>query len=640
MGEDNCGTSANTAPGTGLADADFGEFQPNSYEEWKAAAEATLKDASFEKSMFTKTYEGITLEPLYTRDHSPAPDAAKSFPGEEPMLRGTSEDGYLGETWEIAQDSTRGTPEETASEIRHELERGATAITFRADGMSAEDVKKALEGVDVKKYPFHVYTGASCEAVRFFEDAVSLSSDLSGCVGNDPIGEYLSRGSMPKSFPALMDETAETMTRAAKASPNLRTILLRGAVYNDGGANAVQETAYVMASAIELVYALQERGLDIDDFSRRVRFEFGIGSNFFMEIARIRAARIIWARIAEEFSGGKPDRESLKANIFGRTSSFTKTIYDPYVNMLRNSTEAFSSVIGGIDGLTVGCFDEAIRAGDEFSRRVARNSQIMLREEFHLRGPIDPAGGSWYIESLTDSLARKIWETIQDTQANGGMLACVKSGRVQNAVNEILQERFKKLAFRSDRAVGVNMYPNTAETPLSGAKPLPGRKTRSGGDITPILPHRWTEQFEEMRMRTEAYKDKTGDNVKIFLANMGPVSQHKARADFITGFMEVANFDVLKNDGFQTTDECADAACALGADIAVICSTDAAYPDIVPPLARRIKEKKPSMKVLLAGAPAEEFKQQYSDAGVDDFLSVRSNCLAVLSGIQKAKGMM
>ena len=640
MGEDSCGTSAGATPEAGPKEADFSEFPPNSYEEWKVAAEATLKDAPFEKVMFTKTYEGITLEPLYTRDHSPVPDSARSLPGEAPMIRGTAEDGYLGRKWEIAQDSTSETPGETAAEIRHELEKGATTITFRTEGMSAEDVKKAIEGIDLKKYPFHVYTGASCEAVGFFEDAAGSLSGLSGCIGSDPIGAYLTHGSLPKSFPALMDETAETMRRLAKKESNLRVVLLRGAVYHDGGANAVQETAYVMASAIELILAMQERGLDIDDFSRRVRFEFETGSNFFMEIARLRAARIVWARIAEEFSGGEPDAESLKANVFARTSYFTKTIYDPYVNMLRNSTEAFSAVLGGVDGLTVGCFDEAIRPGDEFSRRTARNAQIMLQEEFHLREPIDPAGGSWYIESLTDSLAQKIWETIQDTQANGGMMACVKTGRVQSAVSEVLKERFKKLATRSDRAVGVNMYPNTSETPLAGARRGADKTPRAGGDITPILPHRWTEQFEELRSRTEAYRDKAGGSVRIFLANMGPVSQHKARADFITGFMEVAGFEILKNDGFQTTDECADAACASGADIAVICSTDAAYPELVPPLARRVKEKKPAMRIFLAGAPAEEYRQSYVDAGVGGFISARSDCLAVLSDIQKGKGIM
>ncbi|MDR3076991.1 MAG: acyl-CoA mutase large subunit family protein [Synergistaceae bacterium] len=644
MGEGNCNASSGTVSDKRAREVDFSEFGATTYEEWKASAVAALKDASFEKSMFTKTYEGITLEPLYTRDHTPAPDAAKTLPGESPMLRGGTA-GYIARPWEIAQDATSGTPEETSRVLRNELERGATTITFRTHGSgvkSASDAGKLLSGIDLARYPFHVYTGASGKAVGFLIEAARAghsTSGLSGCIGSDPIGAYLVSGKLPKDFPSLMDELANTIRTAQKESPRLRTVLLRGSVYHEGGANASQEVAYVMAEAIELIGAMQDRGLDIDDFARSVRFEFEMGSNFFMEIAKIRAARAVWARIAEEYSG---DAESARANIFGRTSYFTKTVFDPYVNMLRNSTEAFSAVMGGVDGLMVGCFDEAVRTADDFSRRVARNAQIMLQEEFHLLRPIDPAGGSWYIESLTDSLAEQIWATMQDVQKNGGMLACVKSGAVQKAVGDVLQERFKKLATRSDRAVGTNMYANTAEAPLKGAGQTGGKKccAGEGGDITPIKPRRWTEQFDEMRERTEAYKERTGENVKIFLANMGPLSQHKARADFITGFMEVANFEILKNDGYPTADACAEAAAASKADIAVICSTDATYPELVPPLAKKIKELAPPMKVFLAGAPAEEFKQSYTDAGVDEFISIRSNCLAVLSGIQKGKGMM
>jgi methylmalonyl-CoA mutase len=650
MGEDNRSATPGIVPDNIPCDVDFSEFNATTYEEWKTSAVTALKDTSFDKSMFTKTYEGITLEPLYTKDHSPAPDEAGTLPGEAPMIRGAAAAGYISKPWEIAQDATGGTPEETSRLIRHELEKGATAITMRVCGpsgvKSASDVSRMLKGIDIAKHPFHVYTGASGDAVGFFVEAARKNghspSDLSGCVGSDPIGAYFAYGALPKGFGTLMDEMAETIRGAAKESPRLRTALLSGTVYHEGGANAAQEVAYVMAGAIEIIGALQNRGLDIDDFARSVRFEFEIGSNFFMEIAKIRAARIVWTRIVEEFSGASVDPESVKANIFGRTSSFTKSIYDPYVNMLRNSSEAFSAVVGGVDGLTVGCFDEAMRDGDEFSRRVARNSQIMLQREFHLLRPIDPAGGSWYVESLTNSLAQKIWETIQDTQKNGGILACARSGQIQKSIEEVLLERFKKLATRSDRAVGTNMYPNTSETPLPGSKTSGVRSCPvcEKADITPIKSHRWTEQFDEIRSRTEAYRDKTGENVKIFLANMGPLSQHKARADFITGFMEVANFEILKNDGFSTADACAEAAVASGAAITVICSTDAAYPELVPPLASRIKKLAPSMKVFLAGAPAEEFKQSYVDAGVDDFISVRSNCLAVLSGIQKGKGII
>jgi len=555
------------------------------------------------------------------------------------MIRGRAS-GYFARPWEIAQDATGESPGATSRLLKAELERGAATITFRVQDsgvISASDAAKVLEGIDIAGHPFHVYTGESCTAVRYFIEAAT-PSDLSGCIGSDPIGEYLSAGGLQKNFGSLMDEMADVMRTVCELAPRLRTALLRGAVYHDGGANAVQEVAFVMAAAIEIITALQDRGLDVDDFARRARFEFELGSNFFMEIAKIRAARAVWARIAEEFSG---DAESARANIFGRTSYFTKTFYDPYVNMLRNATEAFSGIVGGVDGLTVGPFDEAVRPGDEFSRRVARNSQIMFREEFHLLRPIDPAGGSWYVESLTNALAEQIWATIQDVQKNGGILACAKSGYIQRAVDAVLQERFRKLATRIDRAVGTNIYPNTAETPLQGGyQPVKTDRNYGETEITRITRHRWTEQFDEMRSRTEEYRNRTGDNVRIFLANMGPPRQYKVRADFITGFMEIANFDVLKSDGYSTTDECAGAAAASRADIAVICSTDAAYPEIVPGLARRIKELAPSMRIFLAGVPAEEYKQSYVDAGVDDFVSIRSDCLAVLRDIQQRKGMM
>ena len=366
-----------------------------------------------------------------------------------------------------------------------------------------------------------------------------------------------------------------------------------------------------------------------------------------MEIAKLRAARQVWAKIAESFGG---DENAQRTEIFAKTSSFTKTVYDPYVNMLRNSTEAFSAVVGGADGLTVVRFDEAFKPESEFSNRQARNAQIMLQKEFNLLEPIDPAGGSWYIESLTDELAKKIWAELQKIEGQGGFLKSVRDGLIQKDVEATLQERFKKLARRSDRAVGTNMYPNMSEAApewdkIESAAPACGCSCGCGGassglTVIPIVPHRWTEQFEVLRRRTEEYKAAhNGDNVKIFLANMGPIPQHKARADFITGFMEVAAFDVLKNDGFKTTDECADAAAKSGALAAVICSTDKTYPELVPPLAKAIKEKAPTMRVFLAGEPAAEFKDTYVQAGVDGFISVRSNCLESLTELQNAKGM-
>ncbi|MCR5347525.1 MAG: hypothetical protein K6E38_07085 [Fretibacterium sp.] len=541
----------------------FDEFSPASYEAWETAAGAALapkggepvKGPGFEKRMFTQTYEGITLRPLYTAGDTKDLKAARTFPGIYP-LRAETGAGNLGKPWEMVQDPPAHKPEE------------------------------------------------------------------------DPLGTLLETGSLPKPLEAFWDAMAKS------ADP----VFIRvGTVAHNGGANAVQEVACAMTAAIETFRALEKRGAAIGDFAKRLRFEFSQGANFFMEIAKLRAARQVWSKIAESFGG---DEAARRTQIFAKTSSFTKTVYDPYVNMLRNSTEAFSAVVGGADGLTVVPFDEAFRPASEFSKRQARNAQIMLQKEFNLLEPIDPAGGSWYVESLTNELAGKIWAELQKTEGQGGFLKSIQDGLIQKDIEATLQERFKKLAKRSDRAVGTNMYPNMGEPVPEW--PAPAADTPAGGavSVTPIRPRRWTEQFEALRRRTEEYKAAhNGDNVRIFLANMGPIPQHKARADFIRGFMEVAAFDVLGNDGFRTTEECADAAAKSGALAAVICSTDKTYPELVPPLAKAIKEKAPSMRVFLAGEPAAEFKDAYVQAGVDGFISVRSNCLESLTELQNAKGM-
>jgi methylmalonyl-CoA mutase len=711
-------------PRTLPQDVDFGEFDAADYGKWKETATASLKGASFEKSMYTPTFEGITLEPIYTAGHTEALRAFRAFPGAGTFLRGTSASGYLSRPWEIAQPCDAALPKEANEQLRHDLAKGATAVAPCLDratlngidphGQDAgagaslatlDDVEALLESIDVEGHDFHVYAGASCTPLLGFLSAFAKKrgiapANLKGCIGADPAGAYLENGVLFCDTDELFDEMAHSIYWTEREMPGMRTVLVRGGVYHNGGASAVQEVACAMASAIEAVRAMRVRHLDIEAFSRHLRFEFPLSSHFFMEIAKIRAARVVWAQIAGAFGGSAGAQVS---SIFARTSFFTKTICDPYVNMLRNTTEAFSGVLGGVDGLTVGRFDEALshgRPGDEFSRRMARNTQILLKEEFGLLQPVDPAGGSWYLEALTDALARKIWEALQKIENDGGFLASIRAGTIQADIGEVLRQRFKKLAERSDRAVGTNMYSNAAEPLREAPAPDGDRSGRAetlrafrasrdptrvrdalenlvskgleGGELIDLIAaaaeagatmgevraslndgnefgdadkipvigvHRRTEQYEAMRRCTERFKADTGSTVRVFLANMGPVSQHKARADFITGFMEVAGFEVLKNDGFSGVKECADSACASGADIVVICSSDDAYPDIVPPLAQALKNGGCS-SVFLAGAPKEEFRTPWREAGVDDFISVRSDCLAVLTACQKAKGML
>ena len=718
-GEADMGTSK-----LNTEEINFDEFSPVNFEEWKESAISALKGVPFEKSMYTSTYEGITLEPLYTAEHVKNLGSFRTFPGESSLIRGYKASGYISKAWEIAQPADSTLPTDSNAQLRVELQKGSSSIAVLLDNLALQgrdadasetpgghgvslstlqDMENLFESIELSQNPINIYAGASAAPILGFlaayaeKHAIPLDS-IHGCVGADPLGYWLQNGDLFCDTDQLFDEMAHCLFWTKEHMPRMRTILIRSAAVHNSGGSAVQEIGCAMAAAVETIRKLRPRQIDVDTIARHLRFEFSLSSNFFMEIAKIRAVREVWSQIIEAFGG---DETSKKAEIFGRTSFFTKTIYDPYVNMLRNTTEAFSGIIGGVDGLTVGCFDEASRPGSEFSRRTARNTQILLREEFSLLQPVDPAGGSWYLESLTNALSRQAWEYFQKIEDSGGFSASIKSELIQSSVKEVLAQRFKKLAARSDRAVGINMYPNTKESVLefegidfaelyrkrredlqkfrdlrnennfrksleaitanniyageliavvaaaADAGATLGEVRNSLNDdneeplkITPLGIHRWTEQYEALRQRTEKFKADTGNNVRIFLANMGPIPQHKARADFITGFMEVANFEILSNNGFPGVEECAEAAVSSEADIAVICSTDDSYPEIVPSLARAIKSGKSTMKVFLAGAPKEEFKQSYIDAGVDDFISIRSNCLDTLSNLQKAKGML
>ena len=699
-------------------DVPLDEFTPPTDEEWKAACEALLKGAPFEKKMFTKTYEGITFDPMYTRKHTEDILPKGVMPGMGDYLRGVDAAGYIGKPWGIAQACDETLPAENNELLRHEHDKGATIYHIVLDTASragvdarqaetvgdtgtsvttVEDMHVLLTGLDLAKFPLYVYAGANAVPLLALVAAARRASgedmaEVRGIVGADPIGALAADGKLPASLDAHYDSLAAAARWATANAPHLRTVFVRSDVYSNGGANDVQEVASVLATATAYLRALCERGLTIDEAASQIAFAFSMGANFFLQIAKLRAVRPLWAQIVGAFGGSA---EAQKMRIHARPALFFKTIYDPYVNMLRNTTEIFSGVVGGIDSFESAPFDEPIRKGDEFSRRIARNVQIMLQEEFGLLQPIDPAGGSWAVETLTRQMKEKIWAEFQRIEKEGGIVAALRAGSLQESVAAVLAARFKNADLRRDRIVGNNMYPNMTETLLeTRAEDTAALKAQRTADIdaylsdidvkhrdealaslrqahsvdhaveaalagatiaelmtavtegngaetvTAIAPHRWSERFEALRQRTEEYKAEKNDNVKIFLANMGPIPQHKARADFTTGFLQVGAFEVLGNDGFKTVEEAADAARASGADAVVICSTDATYPEIVPALAPKLHEVLPKARVFLAGAAPKDLLETYKEAGIDEYISVRANCYEILESLQKQKGMI
>lgn len=718
----------------------FDEFTPPTYEEWVDACNALLKGKPFDKLMYTKTYEGITFSPIYTLRTGPdAQDAilpTDDYPGMGDFMRGQKVNGYKEEPWGIAQSCDEALPKENNELLKHEIDRGSTVYNVCLDastlhgidvtdaekpgetGVSLttlEDVHNLLDGLDLAKYPFMMYTGESALApLAMVAAAVKAQgkdvSALHGVIGGSPLTQLLTDGKNKESLEKAYDQMAETIRWARKNAPSVATVFIPSDVFSLGGAQAVQEIAYTFGVAVEYIREMLKRGISIHDIAQSFYFGFNVGATFFIEIAKLRAARQVWSNIMKAFGAEEEEDRSMK--IHAKPAFFTKTIFDVGVNMLRNTTEAFSAVVGGVDTYENAPYDDTVRKGDEFSRRIARNLQIMLQEEFGMLRPIDAAGGSWAIEKLTKEMAEKIWAEFQKIESLGGMTKAIEKGYPQKEIKAVLEKRFKALDLRKDRAVGNNMYPLMGEVLLEArpedteaikkelgdaakayradldlafrSQKLAELKDAGEGEaidkaaaaaaagatiaeiyevagnaegsivVEKIDAHRWTERFEALRFDTEAYKEKTGKNVEIFLANMGKIPQHKARADFSTSFLQVGEFNVHLNNGFQDDedkpgsrwDKCVEALKA-GADdkgtpydVAVICSTDATYPEDVPALAPRLKEVLGDGTLFLAGAAPKDLEETYRKAGVDDFISVKANCYEILRMLQKKKGMI
>jgi methylmalonyl-CoA mutase len=705
----------------------FAEFPYPTYEEWRAESEKALKGANWEKKLITKTYEGINLQPMYRMEDLEDVSHCDSLPGSFPFVRGSNAMGYLNKPWEISQECAEPFSTKMHDVLQHELNKGGTTIHIVADkaslnGIDADkaeelllgkgislstldDVQQAFHGFDLEKTPLLIFAGTSgIQLLSLFVALMKANGrdyhKLNGCIGVDPIGYLATEGQVTHSLDTYYDEMAAAANWAYTNTKQLKTILVQGQPYHNSGANAVQELAFMLGTGVEYLQKMQQRGVSIDIAAQQISFSFSVGTNFFMEIAKLRAARMLWAQIVEAFGGAQ---EAQKMHMHARTSTFTKSVYDPYVNMLRTTTEAFSAIVGGVDSLHVGYFDEAIRPADDFSRRIARNTQIMLQQECNLTQPVDPAGGSWYIEKLTSEVAEKTWSLFQEVEAAGGIVESLKQNIPQEQVETTAKSRADGLAKRKDMILGTNMYPNLLEKPLevpafdyhtfkvrrkneiheyrqdiddveckSRLEALSGfslkgtvenslleativavlsgatlgditrviRKGQDGVSINPMHMHSADEQYRELRQRTESYIEKTGKNVEVFLTNMGEIPQHKARADFVSGFLEVGAFTMLKNNGFATVEEAAKATLESGATIAVICSTDATYPELVPPLAKLIKTGNPQITLFLAGLPPEDLQLVYKEAGVDDFIHVRANCYKMLAKLQKDRGIV
>ncbi len=696
------------------------EFSVPSYDEWLSLVNEQLKGAPFEKKLVKQTVEGISIQPIYLRQDVQDLSSRITPPGQFPFIRGTRASGNTSRSWSVSQPFRFPLAGEFNEVANRDLARGLTSLqmtlddagksgldpdqsavgTVGSNGLSIvnqEDVAQALNGINLTVLPVQLEGGMSGASLLLLLLAYCRQANipfegLKGSMVFDPMAELATSGSLPVSLSVVYDRMATLVGITQAVVPGLKSVGIDGRPYCEGGGSAAQELGFAMATAVETFRELQQRGVEIDDYASAVSFSFATGSDFFLEIAKLRAARYLWARIIALLGGSEV---SQKVTLHSVSACYNKTIYDPYVNMLRTTTEAFSAVIGGTDVLSVVPFDDLFGLPDETSRRTARNLQIVLKEECHGNRVIDPAGGSWFVENLTDSLGESAWSVFQEVEKAGGMAAALKSGLVQKAIAEIDQQRRKKLGQRKDVAVGTNMYANLTETLPEVRQPdyesiwearsdaaktaksahtaapdleqlaekannrqadisalveagvqaaakgatlgeltasFMGKATGSE-NVTPITIQRRTAAYETLRQKSAEMVDRTGKAPTVFFANMGPLRQHKARADFSAGFFQPGGFSVISPDGFDSVEDAVAATLDSGALIAVVCSTDDSYPDLVPPFVEQIKQKKPDITVIVAGYP-KDYVTQFQELGVDDFIHIKADNLQILTNLQ------
>lgn len=579
------------------------EFAPVPTTAWEEAIRKDLKGADYAKKLIWQSDEGIAVKPYYRAEDTAGLEHLEAPPGAFPYTRGTR----ASNEWRVRESIVAADAVQARLRAREALASGAGEIEFVLGerGFDLRDAAQAAELLEGLGCPVHFAAGERAgEVLPLLADV--LPGDAQGSLDYDPFGQG---GDL------AIDQVRAVVNRA----PGFRPVTVRGYRFHDSGGTVVQESGYALAAGIEYMAALTDAGMPAEQASAAIAFSFAAGSNFFFEIAKLRAARMLWAHALEAFGALNA---AAKPMIHSRGSLWNKTVYDPYVNLLRGTTEAMSAAMGGCDSLSVAPFDIAYRYPGDFSRRLARNTQLILKHEAWLDRAVDPAGGSYYVEVLTGSVAREAWKTMQEVAAAGGFRKAWADGRIASEIGKSRAAKEAAVSARRRTVLGTNQYPNAAERMLDKIERRPEDR------ITP----RAAEVFERIRLRTERH-EAAGGHVPVFLLlEAGNPAMRKARSGFISNFLGCAGFEI-RSEACADAAQAAERAAASDADVLVVCSSDEEYPQIAPAVCAKAK-----VPVLVAGYPKDAL-EQLKQAGVADFVHVRSNAAEVLSAWQARLGV-
>ena len=604
----------------------FSDFPGVSTEAWMEKITADLKGADFEKKLVWKTNEGFKVKPFYRQEDLEGLKTTEGLPGQFPYLRGTKKDDN---TWYVRQDIKVECAKEANAKALDLLNKGVDSLGFNINkkDLCPEYIETLLEGIcaECVELNFSTCQGATVTLanllVEYFTKKGYDLAALKGSINYDPMGKMLAKGKDMSNYIA----TAKVLVEIMAALPKYRCITVNALELNNAGSYIAQELGYALAWGNEYLNALIEAGVSADDAAKKIKFNFGISSNYFLEIAKFRAARMLWANIVKEYNPACDCACKMLAH--AETSTFNLTLFDAHVNMLRTQTEAMSAALAGVNSITVSPFDKAYQTPDDFSERIARNQQLLLKEECHFDKVVDPAAGSYFIENLTVSIAQQAWNLFLQVEEEGGMMEAVKAGKVQEAVNASNKARHEAVSKRREILLGTNQYPNFTEM-ANGKAPL-GCQCCCGGEhkhecekpIATLNKNRAADEFEALRLQTE----NSGRRPKAFMLTIGNLAMRQARAQFSCNFLACAGYEVIDNLGFATVEEGVEAAMKANADIVVLCSSDDEYAELAVPAFQALNGR---AMFIVAGAPAcmEDLKA----AGIENFIHVRCNVLETL----------
>ena len=597
----------------------FSDFKAPTRQEWRDKIEVDLKGADYQKKMVWRTNEGFSMEPFYLKEDVDKLATINALPGEFPYVRGNK---AADNEWHVRQDIKCDDAKEANTKALDILNRGVDSLGFiiPSEKVSADYVATLLNGIYAECVELNFVT-CQCKSlelaqilVTYFEQKGIDPQKVEGSISFDPIEKILLKGKDTTEKLAV----AKTLVETLAAYPRFRAISVNAYKLTDAGAYSYQDLGYALAWGNEYMAQLTDAGITPELAAQNIKFNLGINGVYFMEIAKLRAARLLWAEIVAQYIS---DKESAKMHVCAYTTTYNQTIFDSYVNMLRSQTETMSAALGGVESIVVTPFDTPYETPTDFAERIARNQQLLLKDECHFDRIVDVAGGSYFLEELTTALAGQAWKLFLSVEEEGGFLAAAKAGTVQQTINETNVTRHANAGKRKEFLLGTNQFPNFIEK-SEGKAPIEACKGCGCESTIPAIQStRLASDFETLRLSTE----KAAKVPVAFMLTIGNLAMRQARAQFSCNFLAAAGYKVIDNLGFSTVEEGVDKALEAGADIVVLCSSDDEYAEYAIPAYNYLNGR---AMFVVAGAPA--CSEDLKAAGIENFIHVRVDQLKTL----------